>query len=46
MPDENLRDAYQELCNSYRAVDDFRMKLLAFLPLATGTGVVLLGCSH
>jgi hypothetical protein len=39
---ENLRAVYQELCNSYRAIDDFRAKLLGFLPLATGTGVFLL----
>lgn len=38
---ENLRTAYKELCNSYRAIDDFRAKLLGFLPLATG-GVFLL----
>jgi hypothetical protein len=42
MADENLRAVYQELCTSYRAIDDFRAKLLGFLPLATGTGVVLL----
>jgi hypothetical protein len=36
------RTVYQELCNSYRAIDDFRAKLLGFLPLATGTGMFLL----
>jgi hypothetical protein len=41
MPQENLKIIYQELCNSYRAIDDFRTKLLGFLPLATGAGVVL-----
>ncbi len=40
--DENLRVAYQQLCESYRAIDDFRAKLLGFLPLATG-GIFLLG---
>src|SRR5215204_2208982 len=40
--DENRRVVYQELCNSYRAIDDFRAKLLGFLPLATGTGIFLL----
>jgi hypothetical protein len=41
---ENLRAAYQQLSDSYRAIDDFRAKLLGFLPLATGTGIfVLLG---
>ena len=39
--DEQLK-VYEQLCNSYRAIDDFRAKLLGFLPLATGTGVFLL----
>lgn len=39
---ENLRTAYRELSTSYRAIDDFRAKLLGFLPLATGTGIFLL----
>jgi hypothetical protein len=39
---ENLRTGYRELCTSYRAIDDFRAKLLGFLPLATGTGFFLL----
>ena len=39
--DENLRAAYQQLCSSYHAIDDFRAKLLGFLPLATGTGLFL-----
>jgi hypothetical protein len=39
---DNSRTTYQELCNSYRAIDDFRAKLLGFLPLATGTGIFLL----
>jgi hypothetical protein len=29
---ENLRTVYRELCQSYRAIDDFRAKLLALLP--------------
>jgi hypothetical protein len=29
------------VCESYHAVDDFRMKLLGLLPVATGTGVFL-----
>jgi hypothetical protein len=32
MAEDNLRAIYQELCNSYRAIDDFRTKLLGFLP--------------
>jgi hypothetical protein len=39
---ENLRTVYKELCSSYRAVDDFRGKLLGFLPLASGMGIFLL----
>ena len=38
----NLRTIYTELCNSYRAIDDFRTKLLGFLPLVTGTGLFFL----
>jgi hypothetical protein len=40
--DENLKTTYDQLCTSYRAIDDFRAKLLGFLPLASGTGVFLL----
>jgi hypothetical protein len=40
--DEKLRTTYDQLCYSYRAIDDFRAKLLGFLPLATGTGIFLL----
>lgn len=39
---DDLRAVYQQLCNSYRAIDDFRAKLLGFLPLATGAGIFLL----
>ena len=43
VPDRaNERNVYQELCNSYRAVDDFRTKLLGLLPVATGAGIFLL----
>jgi hypothetical protein len=47
MPDEtneNLKAIYQQLCDSYRAIDDFRAKLLGFLPLVSG-GVFLLTTS-
>src|SRR6266852_1641469 len=33
---------YQEVCNNYRAVDDYRTKLLGFLPLASGAGIFFL----
>jgi hypothetical protein len=39
---DNLRTAYAELCTSYHAIDDFRAKLLGFLPLVTGGGLILL----
>jgi len=31
---------YAELCSSYRGIDDFRARLLGFLPLATGAGIL------
>jgi hypothetical protein len=34
--------AYDQLCSTYRAIDDFRAKLLGFLPLVTGGGLILL----
>ena len=33
---------YDQLCTSYHAIDDFRAKLLGFLPLVTGTGISFL----
>lgn len=39
---ESVKALYDRVCESYHAVDDFRMKLLALLPVATGTGVFLL----
>jgi len=38
----NIRTVYDQLCESYRAIDDFRTKLLAALPLASGAGIFLL----
>src|SRR5271165_6267876 len=31
---------YDQMCTSYRGIDDFRAKLLGFLPLATGAGIL------
>lgn len=39
---EDVLPVYAELCASYHAIDDFRTKLLGFLPLVTGGGLVLL----
>jgi hypothetical protein len=45
-PDETLADNarknYEEVCNSYNAISDFRGKLLGFLPFASGAGLLIL----
>lgn len=38
--DEQLR-IYEQLCISYRAIDDFRAKLLGFLPFASGSAIFI-----
>jgi len=38
----DLIKVYDQLCESYRAIDDFRAKLLGFLPLASAGGAFLL----
>jgi len=46
MVDENREVSvaiYQEVCRSYHAIDDFRAKLLGFLPLASGGVFLFLG---
>ena len=40
--DDTLRAEYQEICDSHRAITDFRGKLLGLLPIASGTGIFLL----
>src|SRR5690349_21305564 len=40
--DETMRCEYEEICRSHLAITDFRGKLLGLLPLAAGTGIVLL----
>ena len=37
-----LKIAYEEVCRAHDGISDFRAKLLAFLPLASGTGIFLL----
>jgi hypothetical protein len=39
---DSLRAAYASVCDAYHKIDDFRAKLLALLPLASGTGILLL----
>jgi hypothetical protein len=39
---ENLRSVYSEVCHSYYAIADFRAKLLALLPIASGAGGLLI----
>src|SRR5690349_24671340 len=41
-PRDDLRAVYAAVCTSYHAIDDFRMKLLGLLPVATATGVIVL----
>jgi hypothetical protein len=41
-PTDTLIAEYQEVCNSHRAITDFRGKLLALLPIASGAGIFLL----
>jgi hypothetical protein len=37
-----LESAYKAACDLYQRIDDFRAKLLGFLPLVSGTGIFLL----
>ena len=39
---EDLRSVYAEVCKSYHAIDDFRARLLALLPIASGAGGLLI----
>ena len=41
-----LLGVYEEICKSHQAIDEFRMKLLGFLPLASLAGIFLLGKSQ
>ena len=43
-PDQSLslQARYEQLCQSYRAIDDFRSKLLGFLTLVSGAGLLAL----
>lgn len=39
---ETLLNQYGQVCTTYHAIDDFRSKLLALLPFASGVGWILL----
>ena len=39
---EDLRSVYEEICRHYHGIDDFRARLLALLPVASGAGGVLI----
>jgi len=39
---EDMRIVYSEVCKSYHAIADFRAKLLALLPIASGAGGLLI----
>ena len=38
----SLNTVYDQVCQSYHAVDDLRMELLGLLPVATGPSVFVL----
>ena len=40
--EETLRLAYEQTCGSHGAITDFRAKLLALLPIASGTAGIFL----
>jgi hypothetical protein len=39
---KDIKTVYEEVCRSHDGIADFRYKLLAFLPIASGTGIFLL----
>jgi len=40
--DEHWSDLYGQVCTSYHAIEQMRLKLLSFLPLSSGAGIFLL----
>jgi hypothetical protein len=42
MPDDALKTIYDQVCATHNAIADFRAKLLALLPISSGTGIFLL----
>jgi hypothetical protein len=41
-PEKIYTTAYEQVCTTYHAIDDFRAKLLGFLPVVSGIGAVAL----
>lgn len=39
---DSLLAAYEEICRSYHAIDEFRMKLLGLLPFTSLAAILLL----
>src|SRR5215469_14487911 len=39
MADDSVLPLYQQLCASYQSSEEFRTKLLSFLPIVSGTGI-------
>jgi hypothetical protein len=39
---KDIKAVYEEICRSHDGIVDFRSKLLAFLPIASGVGVLVL----
>jgi hypothetical protein len=39
---KDIKTVYEQVCRSHDGIADFRYKLLAFLPIASGTGIFLL----
>jgi hypothetical protein len=39
MADNNVLPVYQQLCASYQSSEEFRTKLLSFLPIVSGAGI-------
>lgn len=39
---ESVRAVYQQVCDSYHAIDEFRMKLLGLLPLTSIVGLLVI----
>lgn len=40
--DDNVKDVYSQVCSAYERIDDFRAKLLGFLPVVSGGGLFFL----